>query len=215
MLVSQSRHSNHRSVHDARVTVTPQKSPVCMKYESLSVSKQSSIFHSVTRWLHATVLHFHVHTVSHCHHTVHLHIQTVALCHHIALYLPSHTVSLLSSPSFGYHKMFLLQTAAVRIILFAFACLDVCYQEKRSSDCQFIYHHPPHPRNDQTLLVSITIGLEKSVLRNTLLFSIKKKKRKKKDQIIIFLINLVIHHHCCHPCPLRLPQFHADHSLGQ
>ena len=168
MLVSQSRHSNHRSVHDARATVTPQKSPVCMKYESLSVSKQSSIFHSVTRWHHATVLHFHVHTLSHCHHTVlRLHIQTVTLCHHIVLHLPSHTGSLLSSPSFGYHKLFLLQTAAVRIILFALACLDVCSREKRSSDCQFIYHHPPHPRNAQTLLVTITLGLEKIVLRNT------------------------------------------------
>ena len=190
MLVSQSRHRNHRSVHVERVTDTPQKSPVCMKYESLSVSKQSSIFHSVTRWHHATSFIF---TFTPCHidiiQSFIFTIQTVTLCHHIVLHLPSHTGSLLSSPSFGYHKLFLLQTAAVRTIFSALACLDVCSREKRSSDCQFRYHHPPHPRNDQTLPVTITIGLEKIVLRNTLLFSKKKKKKrkKKKDQIIISL----------------------------
>lgn len=183
MHVLLSHHKNHRTVRNACVTVTPQQSPVCTRCTCYSHTTKITCLHEVRvtlcqqtglhlpqRYSLASryILHFHVHTLSHCHHTVlRLHIQTVTLCHHIVLHLPSHTGSLLSSPSFGYHKLFLLQTAAVRIILFALACLDVCSREKRSSDCQFIYHHPPHPRNAQTLLVTITLGLEKIVLRNT------------------------------------------------
>ena len=113
------------------------------------------------------------------------HSHSVILCHHTVLHLPIHKVSLsgithsftfpvslLSRPSFGYYEMLLLHTAAVCIILFALACLDVCPHEKYSRDSHIKYkngHHPQH-RNDQTLPVIITLGLEKNVLRNILLF---------------------------------------------
>lgn len=106
MHVSQSHHNNHRPVSNACVTVTSQESLVytqrmccslpttitglytCMSQsdltvipqESLSVIKQSSIFHRVTLCHHASVLHFH--------------IRTASLCHHTVLDLPIHRVSL-------------------------------------------------------------------------------------------------------------------------
>ena len=168
MLVSQSRHRNHRSVNDARVTVTPQKSPVCMKYESLSVSKQPSIFHSVTRWHHATSF-----------------ISTFTPCHIVIIQSLVFTFRQLRSVItqsfiFPVTRGHCCQVLHLAIINCFFCKQRPCassflhwpvqmfvLEKKRSSDCQFIYHHPPHPRNAQTLLVTITLGLEKIVLRNT------------------------------------------------
>ena len=143
-------------IHVSRPVITQSFIFPFTKCHSLS-SHSPSLFHSLNVTLcHHTVLHLPIHKVSlsvFTHNPSSFHSLNVTLCIHTVFHLPIHKVSLsVTTQSFTFpvaqwHTYHALHLAIIKcffctqrlcIILFALACLDVCSQEKCSSDCQII-----------------------------------------------------------------------------
>ena len=107
----------HLPIHKVSLSVITQSFtfPFTQCHSLSSHSPSSSHSQSVTLCIHTQSFIF---PFTQCHslysHSLSSsHSQSVTLCHHTVLHLPSGTVAHLSRPSFGYHKMLLLHTAAM------------------------------------------------------------------------------------------------------